>query len=34
MIKDFADNRKNNYDNLQWYREQVFLFQDETENMC
>lgn len=34
MIKDFADNRKNNYDNIQWYKEQVFLFQDETENMC
>ena len=34
LIKDFADNRKNNYENVLWYQEQIFLFQDETENMC
>lgn len=34
LIKKFATDRSKNYDNLQWYKEQVFLFQDETENMC
>ena len=34
LIKDFAENRKDNYGNLQWFKEQVFLFQSETENMC
>jgi hypothetical protein len=34
LIKDFTDNRSNNYNNILWIREQVFLFQDEIENMC
>jgi hypothetical protein len=33
-IKNFCDNRKHNYNNLLWYKEQIFLFQDEIENMC
>ena len=34
LIYDFTKNRINNYSNVIWYQEQVFLFQDETENMC
>ncbi len=34
LIKYFADNRKDNYDNLMWLKEQCFLLDDETENMC
>ena len=34
LIKNFAENRKNNYKNILWYKEQIFLLQDETENMC
>lgn len=34
LIKDFADNRKFNYNNRLWFKEKVFLFKDETENMC
>lgn len=34
LIKNFAKERKNNYGNKKWYKEQIFLFQDETENMC
>lgn len=34
LIQAFCDNRSSNYENLAWYQEQVFLFQDETENMC
>lgn len=34
LIEDFTNNRKNNYNNIMWYKEQVFLLQDETENMC
>jgi len=34
LIQNFASERKNNYDNVMWLQEQVFLFQDETENMC
>ena len=34
LIQNFADNRKDNYNNLMWYKEQIFLLQDETENMC
>lgn len=33
-IKNFCDNRKDNFENLQWYKEQIFLFQDLIENMC
>jgi hypothetical protein len=34
LIKSFLDGRNKNRDNVLWYQEQVFLFQDETENMC
>lgn len=34
LIKNFADNRKDHYNDILWYQEQIFLFQDETENMC
>lgn len=34
LIKKFTKFRKNNYSNLLWYKEQIFIFQDETENMC
>ena len=34
LIENFCDNRENNYNNVMWYKEQVFLFQDEIENMC
>lgn len=34
LIKNFTENRKHNYNNVNWYREQVFLFEDEIENMC
>ena len=34
LIQYFADNRRHNYDNIMWLKEQVYLFQDETENMC
>jgi hypothetical protein len=34
LIKNFADNRLQHYDDLMWRKEQVFIFQDEIENMC
>jgi hypothetical protein len=34
LITFFADNRKDHYTDLMWLKEQVFLFQDEIENMC
>lgn len=34
LIKVFANNRHNKWGDVQWFREQVFLFDDETENMC
>ncbi len=34
LIKNFTENRKNNYDNVIWYQEQVYRFEDEIENMC
>lgn len=34
LIKSFTDDRKNNYSNVMWYKEQIYIFQDETENMC
>lgn len=34
LVKGFTENEKANYDNLAWYQEQVFLFEDEIENMC
>ena len=34
LVESFAEERSNNYGNVIWLREQVFIFQDETENMC
>ncbi len=34
FIEAFALAEKNNRENVMWYKEQVFLFQDEIENMC
>ena len=34
IIKNFTDNEKQNYENVMWYQEHIFLFQDEVENMC
>lgn len=36
LIKYFTENRKgHNYDdNILWYQEQVYRFEDEIENMC
>lgn len=34
LIEEFAKNRKNHYDDVLWYQEQIFLFQEECENMC
>ena len=34
LIKTFTENSDDNRDNIMWYKEQVFLFQDEIENMC
>lgn len=33
-VKNFTENYKTNYENIQWYKEQIFLFQDLIENMC
>ena len=34
LIKNFTENERENSDNVMWYKEQIFLFQDEIENMC
>lgn len=34
LIKNFSENEKKNRNNVLWYQEQVYLFQDEIENMC
>ena len=34
LIKNFADNRSKKWGDVKWFREQVFMFDDETENMC
>jgi len=34
LVKNFTENERENYENILWYQEQIFLFQDETENMC
>ena len=34
LIKDFAENRKHNWENIQWFKEHVFIFKEEIENMC
>ena len=34
LIKAFWKSRRDNWENPMWFKEQIFLFQDETENMC
>ena len=34
MIRNFCRERKNYYGDILWLKEQIFLFQEETENMC
>lgn len=34
LIENFTANRRNNWKNIMWFKEQVFLFEDEIENMC
>jgi len=34
LIKHFADNRHLHYEDVMWYKEQSYLFEEETENMC
>jgi len=37
LIENFCNERKNHYDGIDgvlWVKEQVYIFQDETENMC
>jgi hypothetical protein len=34
MIKFFAENEDKHMKDLMWFKEQIFLFQDEIENMC
>ena len=34
LIKNFANNRHNKWGDARWFREQVFMFDNETENMC
>lgn len=34
FMKNYSENHLKNYDNVLWLKEQVFLFQDEIENMC
>lgn len=34
LIKEFANNRETHYDDVLWYQEQIFIFQEECENMC
>ena len=34
LITEFSQGDQINRTNLSWYQEQVFLFQDEIENMC
>ena len=34
LIYKFSIERKYNYENVKWYQETIYIFQDETENMC
>lgn len=34
LIERFTKERKNNLENIMWFKEMVFLFEDEIENMC
>jgi len=34
LIKIFTENRRDNFNNALWFKEQIFRFQNEIENMC
>lgn len=34
LIESFATNERENFKNVMWYKEQLFIFQNEIENMC
>lgn len=34
LVSNFADNRSEKFGDIMWFKEQVFIFQDEIENMC
>ncbi len=34
LIKDYCDNRKHNWHSALWFKEKIFRFQEEVENMC
>jgi hypothetical protein len=34
MIESFCNERKNHYNDVLWLQEELYLFQDEIENMC
>lgn len=34
LIKNFTEHRRQNWKNLMWFKEQVYLMEDEIENMC
>lgn len=34
LIEKYTEEWRNNITDLQWYRETLFIFQDEIENMC
>lgn len=34
LVKNFTENELDNLNNIMWFKEQIFLFQDEIENLC
>ena len=34
MIQYYTDNYREHFNDILWLKEQIFLFQDEIENMC
>ena len=34
LIKKFTEEEEANYKNALWYKGQIFIFEEETENMC
>jgi len=34
LIENFTENESEHYYDVRWYQEQIFLFEEETENMC
>ena len=34
LIKRFCKNNKKHFNDIKWYKEQIYLLQDEIENMC